>query len=85
MGQASDMFIVTWSTVDGLRAGEPVFDSLQGQEILSLHSVQTDSVAHPTSYPMGPEERLFPGVKRPEREELCRQSPIRFLSTALNY
>jgi hypothetical protein len=34
-------------------AGQPGFDSRQGKYSSILHSVQTDSGAHPTSYPIG--------------------------------
>jgi hypothetical protein len=38
---------------DGLRAGEPVFDSRQGPDFSLLHIVQTGSGAHAASYPVG--------------------------------
>jgi hypothetical protein len=51
---------------DGLRAGRPGFDSLQGKEIFSLlHCVHIGSGAHP-AYEMGT-GGFFPGVKRPGR------------------
>jgi hypothetical protein len=46
---------------DKQRAGRPGFDSRQCK-IFLLHSVQTDSGAHPASYPMGP-GGTFPGSK----------------------
>jgi hypothetical protein len=47
-----------------LWAGRPGFDSWQGQQIFLFipHSVQTDSGAHPASYPMGTES-VIPKVK----------------------
>jgi hypothetical protein len=42
-------------------------ESRQEQGFSPLHSVQTDSGAHPTSYPMST-GGSFPGVKRPVRE-----------------
>jgi hypothetical protein len=38
---------------DALQAGGPGFDSQQGQNCSLLHSVQTDSGAHPASYTIG--------------------------------
>jgi hypothetical protein len=51
--------LITRQYSHGLQAGRPGFDSRKGQEIL-LHSVQTDSGAHPASYSMGT-EGSFPG------------------------
>jgi hypothetical protein len=36
--------------LDGLRAGLPGLDSLQGQDVFPLHNVQTGAGAHPASY-----------------------------------
>jgi hypothetical protein len=55
------------SIVTKLRAGRPVFDSRQGEEISLRYSVQIGSGAHPVSFPtgtMGPS----PGIKRLGRE-----------------
>jgi hypothetical protein len=47
-----------------LRAGRPGLDSRQGHDVSLLRRVQTGSVAHPTSYPMGT-GGSFRGDKRP--------------------
>jgi hypothetical protein len=61
------------------------FESLYGQEFYLLQVVQTDSGAHPASYP---------GLKRPRREankcrgqenvDPCIHSPIRLHEVVLN-
>jgi hypothetical protein len=38
---------------DGLRAGWPGFKSCLGQDFSLFHCLQTDSGAHPASYPVG--------------------------------
>jgi hypothetical protein len=38
--------------LDGLRAGQPVLDSRQEQDVSLLHNVQACSGAHPASYPV---------------------------------
>jgi hypothetical protein len=54
---------VTSRYSDGLRAGRPKeFESRQGQDFSSLHSVQTGSGARPASYPTGI-GGSFPGGK----------------------
>jgi hypothetical protein len=52
---------------DGLWAGQPGLKSRQGQGFFLLHSIQTDSGAHPISYTMETGS-ISRGVKRPERE-----------------
>jgi hypothetical protein len=64
MSRASSLGIVSTS-----RGGRPGFDSWQRKKgILPLrHRVQTGSMAHPASYPVGI-RGSFSGVKRPRRE-----------------
>jgi hypothetical protein len=38
--------------LDGLRAGQPGWDSRQGQDVSLIHNVETGSGAHPGSYPV---------------------------------
>jgi hypothetical protein len=38
---------------DGLQAGQPEFESWQGQDFSLLHGVHTGSGALPASYPVG--------------------------------
>jgi hypothetical protein len=52
---------------DGLQAGRPGFDFPTLQDFSLLHSVQTDSGAHPVSYLIGT-GALSPGIKWLGRE-----------------
>jgi hypothetical protein len=56
-----------WRLATGWTAEGSEFEFRYRLDFSSLHVVQTGSVAHPTSYPMG-NKVLSPGVKRPERE-----------------
>jgi hypothetical protein len=53
--------------LDGQRAGQPGLASRQGQDVSLLHTVQTGSGAHPTSYPMST-GGFSPGVLSSRRE-----------------
>jgi hypothetical protein len=53
---------------DGLRAGLLGFNSSQRQDISLLHSVQTGSGTHPSSYAMGTGGFFPRGVKQSGRE-----------------
>jgi hypothetical protein len=60
----------SWDSSVGIAMGNGLdawvrFPALQ--DFSFLHSVQTDSGAHPASYPMGSRDS-FPGVKRPGHE-----------------
>jgi hypothetical protein len=50
-----------------LQAGWPEFNSCQGQNLSLLHNVQTDSGAHPASYPKDARE-ISLEAKWPGRE-----------------
>jgi len=48
-----------------LRAGQPGFDSRQGQRVFLCHRVQIGSGTHSPSYPIGAGDS-FPGVRTAE-------------------
>jgi hypothetical protein len=52
----------SWDSAGGIATGYGLDESWWGQEFSILHSVQTGSGVHPTSYPMGT-GGFFPGGK----------------------